>query len=90
MMTPLLLTVLVLAVLFTYAVLAPFSMNLGRFFGRKQLHCPSRHTYGAVRLNAMGAALSAGYGMPQIQVRACSLLGRGETCGEDCLREADL
>ncbi len=88
--TMLLVTVAVLGVFLSYTVLAPLAMNVARFVGRNWLFCPHRHRYGRVKLNALWAALSAGYGAPLLSVRRCSLLSKGETCDQRCLEEADL
>ncbi len=88
--TMMLVTVAVLGVFFSYTVLAPIAMNVARFVGRTWMFCPHHHRYGRVKLNALWAALSGGYGAPLLSVRQCTLLGKGETCDQKCLDEVDL
>lgn len=83
-------TVAVLGVLLSYTVLAPIARNVARFVGRTWVVSPHRHRYGRVKLNALWAALSAGYGAPLFSVRRCRLLRKGETCDQKCLDEVDL
>ncbi len=80
----------ILAVFFGYTILAPVAANLGRFIGRSWLYCPKHRVFGAVKLNALSAALTAGYGEPMLAVRNCSLREPGQTCDERCLNGADL
>lgn len=69
-----------------YAVAAPLAFNAGRFLGRFHLSCPLRGQAAEVTLYAARAALSSAYGRPNLAKRRCSLLGRGETCPEACLK----
>lgn len=89
MSTSLATIIAVLAVFAGYTLLAPIVANLGRFWGSTWLMCPEHREYGRVRLNAVGAALTAGYGGPDLAVRRCSLRKPGEACDERCLHGAD-
>ena len=76
----------IFAVFAAYAVVAPLFLNLSRFWGPVAVKCPEQHSGAAVRLKATAAALSSAYGPPQPQVRRCTLLRPGNTCGESCLK----
>lgn len=82
---PLLVAGVVIAVFLGYAVFAPVAMNLSRFIRPRRVLCPVHNLYGTVRLNALEAALTSGYGQETLHVRGCSLLHPGEKCGETCL-----
>jgi hypothetical protein len=89
MTIPIILTAAVLAVFLSYALFSPVALNLGRFLGRSRVYCPTHTTFGNIRVNALGASLTAGYGEPTLHVRDCTLLHPGEQCGEDCLKSAE-
>lgn len=76
----------IVAVFVAYTLLAPTLLNLPRFFGGFLLKCPERQAYADIRVNPFGAALTSAYGNPRMHVRKCTLLQRGEKCGENCLQ----
>ncbi|HKI99361.1 MAG TPA: hypothetical protein VKB51_12890 [bacterium] len=89
MVTSLTLTVIFLGVFLAYVVAAPLLTNLGRFLYRAWLFCPEHEEYARVGVHPFEAALTAGYGAPQLAVRSCTLLKPGERCHERCLNGAD-
>ena len=89
MITPVILIAVILGVFVLYAVVGPTLFNLNRFIGRFRLYCPTRATFAELRLNAFGAALTSAYGKPILDVRQCTMLHKGEKCGQDCLEELD-
>ena len=87
-MTALIIVMLsILAVFLAYTLIAPTVLGLPQFIGKFRLPCPVHRAYASIRLNPFGAALTSAYGEPRLRVRRCSLRGKGEQCGEDCLTE---
>ena len=87
-MTTLLAVFAAIATVFlVYTFFAPTVLNLPRFVGGFLLKCPVHRAYADVRLNPFRAAITSAYGAPQVHVRKCTLLERGEKCGEDCLHD---
>lgn len=85
-MVPVSLVGIIFAIFLTYSVLAPVTLNFGRFAGRRTLPCPHHNTKGVLRFNALSAALGAGYGPPAPRVKKCSMMRPEEKCDEGCLR----
>lgn len=75
----------ILAVFLGYTLVAPTLGYLPQFSKAIEVHCPYLKTSGRVRLKALPAALAAGYGLRNLRVNACSLLGGRVKCDEACL-----
>ena len=78
---------LILAIFIGYTVLAPMMLNLPRFLGTYRLICPHSRAPAEVRIHPLQAALTAGYGMPQMRVSRCNQLSPNETCDQNCLMD---
>lgn len=79
----------ILAVALGYMLIVPTALNLPRFLRRFGVDCPTYQTHADVEVNALSAALSAGYGAPHLHVRRCTLLNPWEKCDEGCLKCLD-
>ena len=79
----------VLTVFLGYLVVVPVMMNLGRFLGARLVYCPHRLLNASIDLNAFGAALSTGLGLPKVRVAACNLRSKADHCDEGCLKGLD-
>lgn len=75
----------ILAVFVIYTVLAPVVLNFPRFLGKKAVPCPNLHQEGAIVLKPFGAAFSAGYGTPKLEISDCSLWSKQLLCQSECL-----
>ena len=77
----------ILAVFLGYTLVAPTLAFLPQYLRPIDVECPYLKTSGQVRLKAMQAALGSAYGLRNLHVRACTLLGRRVKCDEACLKE---
>lgn len=79
----------ILAVFLGYTLVAPTLSNLPQFLRPIDVDCPYLRTSAQVRLKSFPAALWAGYGLRNLRVRACTLLGGRVKCDEACLLEKE-
>ncbi len=79
----------ILAVFLGYTLVAPTLSYLPQFSKAIDVHCPYLKASGRVRLKALPAALAAGYGLRNLHVKACTLLGGRVKCDEACLEHKE-
>ena len=79
----------ILLVFLGYTLVAPTLVNLPQFSRRFVVHCPYLKISGLVRVKALSAALASAYGIRNLNVRTCTLLGRRVKCDEACLNKLE-
>lgn len=77
----------ILLVFLGYTLVVPTFSFLPRHLRPVDVYCPYLKTSGRVRLKAMRAALWSAYGLRNLRVRACTLMGGRVNCNEACLQE---
>ncbi len=87
MMTPLLDSAAVIGVLLIVGLVAPMLTFAPRFMRKFSVSCPTYGIFTRVRVNALGAGISAAYGTPKVHATRCPLRGRNETCDSACLKD---
>jgi len=79
-------TSVIAVALMAYIALEPLVANYGRFSKPFRLACPEKRVDADVKVKTAVAAMSRAYGPAVLEVAHCSLLSRGSTCDERCLR----
>lgn len=80
----------ILSVFLAHVVVVPILSNFSDFSRRVPVHCPNLETPGRVRLKPLRAALFSTYGIRNLQVWKCTLLGRREKCNGACLEQVEI
>ena len=79
----------VLVVFLGYTLVVPTFSFLPQHLRPVEVNCPYLKTSGRVRLKAMRAALASAYGLRNLHVKTCTLLGKRVRCDEACLAEKE-